>query len=75
MSFVKADLRPSLPSFASENAHSKPSISSYSLVKRILYIFDRATKKFKGDIGLWIQYAEVAKKEGARKLVGKVLAT
>jgi hypothetical protein len=72
---VKADLDVFFPCFRTENAHSKPSISSYSLVKRILYIFERATKKFKGDIGLWIQYAEVAKKEGARKLVGKVLAT
>ena len=40
-----------------------------------MYIFERVTKKFKGDIGLWIQYSEVAKKEGARKLVGKVLAS
>jgi hypothetical protein len=49
-----------------ENPSMKPSISSYSLVRRILHIFDRATKKFKGDVGLWIQYAEIAKKQNAR---------
>lgn len=31
-------------------------------------------KKFKSDIGLWIQYIQVAKKEGARSLVGRITA-
>ncbi|KAH9855257.1 U3 small nucleolar RNA-associated protein 6-domain-containing protein [Lenzites betulinus] len=51
-----------------------PSISDYALVRRQFQIFERALKKFKGDVGLWIQYIQVAKKEGARALVGRITA-
>ena len=30
--------------------------------------------KFKSDVGLWVQYIEVAKREGARALVGRITA-
>ncbi|TDL26211.1 hypothetical protein BD410DRAFT_716636 [Rickenella mellea] len=53
---------------------SPPSISDYALVRRQFHIFERALKKFKGDIGLWIQYLQVAKREGARALVGRISA-
>ncbi|KAH9892817.1 U3 small nucleolar RNA-associated protein 6-domain-containing protein [Cubamyces lactineus] len=51
-----------------------PSVSDYALVRRQFQIFERALKKFKGDVGLWIQYIQVAKKEGARSLVGRITA-
>ncbi|KAI0769680.1 U3 small nucleolar RNA-associated protein 6-domain-containing protein [Trametes elegans] len=51
-----------------------PSVSDYALVRRQFQIFERALKKFKGDVGLWIQYIQVAKKEGARALVGRITA-
>ncbi|THH29933.1 hypothetical protein EUX98_g4250 [Antrodiella citrinella] len=51
-----------------------PSVSDYALVRRQFHIFERALKKFKSDIGLWIQYIQVAKKEGARSLVGRITA-
>ncbi|KAL7281262.1 hypothetical protein ACG7TL_004570 [Trametes sanguinea] len=51
-----------------------PSVSDYALVKRQFQIFERALKKFKGDVGLWIQYIQVAKKAGARALVGRITA-
>ncbi|CCM00065.1 uncharacterized protein FIBRA_02092 [Fibroporia radiculosa] len=51
-----------------------PSISDYALVRRQFHIFERALKKFKSDVGLWIQYIQVAKKEGARTLVGRITA-
>ncbi|KAI0675026.1 U3 small nucleolar RNA-associated protein 6-domain-containing protein [Trametes maxima] len=51
-----------------------PSVSDYALVKRQFQIFERALKKFKGDVGLWIQYIQIAKKEGARALVGRITA-
>jgi hypothetical protein len=51
-----------------------PSISDYALVRRQFHIFERALKKFKSDVGLWIQYIQVAKKEGARALVGRITA-
>ncbi|TFY56252.1 hypothetical protein EVJ58_g7756 [Rhodofomes roseus] len=51
-----------------------PSVSDYALVRRQFHVFERALKKFKGDVGLWIQYIQVAKKEGARTLVGRITA-
>lgn len=50
------------------------SVSDYALVRRQFQIFERALKKFKGDVGLWIQYIQLAKKEGARALVGRITA-
>ncbi|TBU29581.1 U3 small nucleolar RNA-associated protein 6-domain-containing protein [Dichomitus squalens] len=55
-------------------AKGPPSVSDYALVRRQFQIFERALKKFKGDVGLWIQYIQVAKKEGARALVGRITA-
>ncbi|KAI0702990.1 hypothetical protein C8T65DRAFT_741470 [Cerioporus squamosus] len=57
-----------------EMAKAPPSISDYALVRRQFQIFERALKKFKGDVGLWLQYIQVAKKEGARALVGRITA-
>ncbi|KII92126.1 hypothetical protein PLICRDRAFT_103628 [Plicaturopsis crispa FD-325 SS-3] len=51
-----------------------PSISDYALVRRVFQIFERALKKFGADVGLWVQYIQVAKREGARALVGRVSA-
>ncbi|KAH7926525.1 hypothetical protein BV22DRAFT_1008879 [Leucogyrophana mollusca] len=53
---------------------SAPSISDYALVRRQFQIFERALKKFKSDVGLWVQYIQVAKREGARALVGRITA-
>ena len=57
-----------------EIAKGSPSVSDYALVQRQFQIFERALKKFKGDVGLWIQYIQVARKEGARSLVGRITA-
>ncbi|KAH8108052.1 U3 small nucleolar RNA-associated protein 6-domain-containing protein [Cristinia sonorae] len=57
-----------------KSSSGSPSISDYALVRRQFHIFERALKKFKSDIGLWIQYIQVAKKEGARSLVGRITA-
>ncbi|KAG6821051.1 hypothetical protein H0H93_007941 [Arthromyces matolae] len=51
-----------------------PSISDYALVRRQFHIFERAIRKFKADVGLWIQYIQVAQREGARALVGRISA-
>lgn len=53
---------------------SKTTISDYALVRRQFHIFERALRKFKADVGLWIQYIQVAKRAGARGLVGRVSA-
>ncbi|KAG6844416.1 hypothetical protein H0H87_007071 [Tephrocybe sp. NHM501043] len=51
-----------------------PSISDYAIVRRQFHIFERAIRKFKSDVGLWIQYIQVAQREGARALVGRITA-
>ena len=58
---------------SAEKGEVQPSISSFSLQRRALNIFERATTKFKGDVGLWIQYSQVAKSQKAKKLIGRVL--
>jgi hypothetical protein len=49
-------------------------ISDYALVRRQFHIFERAVNKFKSDVGLWVQYIEVAKREKADALVGRLIA-
>ncbi|KAF8904379.1 U3 small nucleolar RNA-associated protein 6-domain-containing protein [Gymnopilus junonius] len=57
-----------------ELAPGPATVSDYALVKRQFHIFERAVKKFKSDVGLWVQYIQVAKREGARALVGRITA-
>ena len=43
--------------------------------KRIFFLLDRATKKFYGDVRLWIQYADYAKKQKAHSKMSQVLTS
>ncbi|KAJ4468301.1 U3 small nucleolar RNA-associated protein 6-domain-containing protein [Lentinula aciculospora] len=49
-------------------------VSDFALVRRQFHIFERALKRFKSDVGLWIEYIQIAQKEGARSLVGRITA-
>ncbi|KAK2467824.1 hypothetical protein APHAL10511_000119 [Amanita phalloides] len=49
-------------------------VSDDALVKRQFEIFERALKRFKADVDLWIEYIRVAQSAGARTLVGRVTA-
>jgi U3 small nucleolar RNA-associated protein 6 len=49
-------------------------VSDFALVRRQFQILERALRKFKDDVGLWIQYINTAKREGARALVGRITA-
>ena len=51
-----------------------PTVSDYAFVRRQFHTFERALKRFKGDVGLWVQYIQLAKREGAKALVGRVTA-
>ncbi|KAA8910712.1 U3 small nucleolar RNA-associated protein 6-domain-containing protein [Sphaerosporella brunnea] len=42
--------------------------------RRIFFILDRATRKFPGEIPLWMQYIEFAKREKANGVLAKTLA-
>ena len=43
--------------------------------RRIFFILDRATRKFHGDIGLWMQYIEFARKQKANKKLSQILTS
>ncbi|KAG5297367.1 U3 snoRNP protein [Histoplasma ohiense] len=40
--------------------------------RRVFFILDRATKKFHGDISLWMQYIEYARRQKAYKKLGRI---
>ncbi|KAG8529245.1 uncharacterized protein KY384_005880 [Bacidia gigantensis] len=41
--------------------------------RRLFGLLDRATKKFHGDVGLWMQYLSFARRQGSHKKIGEVL--
>ncbi|KAF2768515.1 hypothetical protein EJ03DRAFT_243754, partial [Teratosphaeria nubilosa] len=43
--------------------------------RTVFFILDRATKKFPGDMGLWMQYIQFCQKEKAGKKLSKVLTS
>ena len=47
--------------------------TSYTCQRRVFFILDRGTRKFPGDLRLWTQYIEFAKKEHAHKKLEKIL--
>lgn len=53
---------------------NKVSLSDYAGVRRIYFVFERALRKFKGDVALWLQYIEFAKGNGANRTLGKIFA-
>ena len=45
-----------------------------TLVGRQFRIYERAVRKFKEDVGLWVEYIEVARRAGARARAGRITA-
>lgn len=43
--------------------------------RRIYFVLERATKKFHGDIGLWMQYIEFARKQKSNKKLSEILTS
>ena len=41
--------------------------------RRIIFLLDRATRRFPGDLALWLQYIEYAKSQEAHNVLGRVL--
>jgi U3 small nucleolar RNA-associated protein 6 len=41
--------------------------------RRIFFVFDRGTRKFPGDVGLWMQSVEYAKRQKAYKKLSQIL--
>ncbi|KAL5485402.1 UTP6 [Sanghuangporus weigelae] len=49
-----------------------PTVSDFALVRRQFQIFERALKKFKDDVSLWVQYIQAAQRAKARALVSRI---
>ncbi|KAL4820773.1 U3 small nucleolar RNA-associated protein 6-domain-containing protein [Aspergillus spinulosporus] len=47
--------------------------TGFSGQRRIFFVLDRATRKFHGDIGLWVQYIEYARRQKAFKKLSTIL--
>ena len=60
-----------ITTLATEKNHS---ISDHSIVQRQFQIFERATRKFRADVRLWVQYIDVAQRENAKQLASRVCA-
>ena len=46
----------------------------FSCVRHIHFIFDRAVKKFRGDVDLWLEWVAYAKSEMSSKVLSKIFA-
>ncbi|KAH0543977.1 hypothetical protein FGG08_001744 [Glutinoglossum americanum] len=49
--------------------------NNHSGQRRIFFVLDRATRKFHGDLGLWMQYIEYAHKEKANKKLSQIVTS
>ncbi|KAI9373691.1 U3 small nucleolar RNA-associated protein 6-domain-containing protein [Aspergillus egyptiacus] len=47
--------------------------TGFSGQRRIFFVLDRATRKFHGDIGLWVQYIDYARRQKAYKKLSTIL--
>lgn len=47
--------------------------TTYTGPRRIFFVLDRATRKFHGDVGLWMQYISFARKQKSHKKVTEIL--
>lgn len=51
---------------------TKPSISDWAGVRRILFIFQRGINKYPKSLDIWSNYLDFAKKQGAIKVIYKI---
>jgi U3 small nucleolar RNA-associated protein 6 len=49
--------------------------NNYSGQRRIFFILDRGTRKFHGDIRLWMQYIEFARKQKSSKKLSEIITS
>jgi len=49
------------------------SVSDFAGVRRLHHIFERGTKKFKGDLRFWYQYVDFCLRSGSTKVLSRVV--
>ncbi|ORY84479.1 U3 small nucleolar RNA-associated protein 6-domain-containing protein [Protomyces lactucae-debilis] len=53
----------------------KKTVSDFAGPRRVFFVFERAARKFHGDVDLWLQYINYAKQEKSAKVLAKLFAT
>ena len=49
-------------------------MAEHSITRRIFYLYERAVKKFKADVGLWVEYIKCAMEFNSKALAGRICA-
>ncbi len=57
---------------ALELADSKKTLADYAIVRRVHFIFERATRKFRSDLSLWTRWLEFCRDSSSSKQLSKV---
>ncbi|KAK9475431.1 U3 small nucleolar RNA-associated protein 6-domain-containing protein [Dipodascopsis tothii] len=57
------------------NLKGRSSVSDWAGKRRILFVFDRGTKRFPSEISLWTEYVEYAKQADAVNVLTKIFTT
>ena len=55
------------------NQRWRSSLADRAITRRIIFLYERALRKFKGDIRLWLQYAEACRIRGSSRQFQKVI--
>ena len=73
----KALIRQLKASYSSSSFHSEkpkkqqkwqPSLCDRASAMRIMLIYERAVTRFKGDLGLWLQFIQYCRSQGTRRM-------
>ena len=59
--------------YALSTPTGKKTVADVAIVRRIHFIYDRATRKFKSDVQLWMTWIEFCKKSKSSKQLSKVI--
>ncbi|KAF3990277.1 hypothetical protein FT663_01055 [Candidozyma haemuli var. vulneris] len=57
-----------------DHVDTAPSISDWAGFRKIIFIFDRAVRRFSGDLDIWAKYLQFVKDKDAIKVVYRVYA-
>ncbi|GAB4819004.1 hypothetical protein N2152v2_006050 [Parachlorella kessleri] len=51
----------------------KKSLADYAIVRRVHFIYERATRKFRGDLGLWSRWLAFCQRTGSSRQMSRAL--
>ena len=56
----------------SRRLQGKPSLADYAGVRRIHFIFERAARKFSGDLRMWTLWLQYCQESGSTRRISRV---